>query len=80
MSYQLQNAARHTHKGSLIDGGANGGMSGNDVRVLEHTLHHAYVSGLAEHAVTDLPIVTAAGVLNSSQGNIIGSVRTPWYW
>ena len=24
----------HSHSGSLIDGGANGGMSGNDVRVL----------------------------------------------
>jgi hypothetical protein len=42
-------------------------MSGSDVRVLEKTFSHAVVSGLA---VTDLPIVTAAGVLQSSQGCI----------
>ena len=72
VSYQMHNAARHSHQGSLIDGGANGGMSGSDVRILEQTLHHADVSGLAEHAVTDLPIVTAAGVIISSQGPIIG--------
>jgi hypothetical protein len=65
-------AARHAHQGSLIDGGANVGMSGSDVRVLEQTLSHADVSGLDEQTVTDLPIVTAAGVLQSSQGYIIG--------
>jgi hypothetical protein len=65
-SNQLHNAARHGHQGSLIDGGTNGGMNGSDVRVLEQTLHHADVSGLGEHTVTDLPIVTAAGVLQSN--------------
>jgi hypothetical protein len=72
VTYQIHNAACHGHKGSLIEGGANVGMSGSDVRVLEQTMSHAVVSGPAEHAVTDLPIVTAAGVLQSSQGYIIG--------
>jgi hypothetical protein len=31
VSYQLHHAARRIHHGSLIDGGANGGMSGCDV-------------------------------------------------
>jgi hypothetical protein len=70
---KIHSAARHGHNGSLIDGGANGGISGSDVRELDQTLNHADVSGLAEHAVTDLPIVTAAGVLQSSQGYIIGT-------
>jgi hypothetical protein len=51
--------------------GVNRGMSGCDVRVLEQAMNHADVSGLAEHAVTNLPIVTAADVLTSSQGPII---------
>jgi hypothetical protein len=72
VSYRLHNAACHGHKGSLIDGGANGGMSGRDVQVLEQTMSHAVLSDLAKHAVTDLPNVTAAGVLQSSQGYIIG--------
>jgi hypothetical protein len=50
-------------------------MSGCTVRVLKHTINHADVSGLADHAdhtVMDLPIVTAAGVLISSQRPILG--------
>jgi hypothetical protein len=72
VSYQLHHASRRIHQGSLIYGGAIGGMSGCDVRVIDLTMNHADVSGLAEHAVMDLPIVTAAGVLTSSQGPNIG--------
>ena len=61
-----------TTLGSLIDGGADGGMSGCDVRVIEHTLQSADVTGLAALAVNNLPIATVAGVLSSSRGNIIG--------
>lgn len=70
--YHINDAQRITQQGSLIDGGANGGMSGDDVTIIEHTLNHADVSGLADHSVIDLPIVTVAGVLESSQENIIG--------
>jgi hypothetical protein len=38
-------------------------MSGSDVHVIAQTLSPADISGLAKHAVTDIPIVTAAGVL-----------------
>jgi hypothetical protein len=72
VSYRVNNSSRCPQSGSLIDGGANGGMSGNDVRVIETTLNHADVSGLADHSVTDLPIATVAGVLSTSQGPIIG--------
>jgi hypothetical protein len=67
----LHNALRQTYKGSLIDGGANGGMIGNDVRVLEQTLHHADISGSAEHAVKDIPIVTAAACISNSRAVIV---------
>jgi hypothetical protein len=70
--YHVQSASRQNQHGSLIDGGANGGMSGSDVRVIEHSLQSADVTGLADHAVKDTPIATVAGVLTSSRGKIIG--------
>jgi hypothetical protein len=33
--YNVQSASRQNQHGSLIDGGANGGMSGCDVRIIE---------------------------------------------
>ena len=72
ISYDIHSVFRQSALGALIDGGANGGMNGCDVRVIEQTLQSADVSGLAEHAVKDLPIATVAAVLNSSRGNIIG--------
>jgi hypothetical protein len=72
-SYQLDHASRRIHQGFLIDGGANGGMSRCDGFSLEQTMHHADVSGLTEHTVTNLSIITAAGVLTSSPGPIIGN-------
>jgi hypothetical protein len=68
----LLNAYHRIHHSSLIDGGANGGMNGCDVQVIEQTMNHVDVSGLAEYAVKDLRFVTAAGFLTSSQGPIIG--------
>jgi hypothetical protein len=71
--YSMYNAQWDTPVfGSLLDGGANGGMSGNDVRIIETTLNHADVSGLNNHSVSNLPIVTVAGVLSSAQGLIVG--------
>jgi hypothetical protein len=70
--YNLNNASIAQQLGSLIDGGANGGMSGDDVRVLEYSLNRADISGLADHAVKDLPIVTAAACISTSRGFIIG--------
>ena len=57
--------------GSLIDGGANGGMSGADVRLLETGYDTADVSGIADNAVQNLPIVTCAGLVESTTGPIV---------
>jgi hypothetical protein len=70
--YHIQSASRQNQHGSIIDGSANGGMSGSDVRVIEQSLLSADVIGLADHAVKDIPISTVAGVLTSSCGKIIG--------
>ena len=59
-------------KGSLIDGGANGGMSGNDVRIVSESYTRADVTGIADSEIHDVPICTVAGVIETTTGPIIG--------
>ena len=59
-------------KGTLIDGGANGGLAGGDVRVIEFHNDRATVTGIAGNNLDDLPIVTAAGLLQTTDGPVIG--------
>jgi hypothetical protein len=58
--------------GSLVDGGANGGFAGSDVRVIEYTDRYADITGIDNHVVADVPIATVAGKIQSKQGIIIG--------
>ena len=57
--------------GALIDRGANGGVAGADVRIIETTHHAVNVQGVSDHQVTDLKIVTAGGVVQSQHGPVI---------
>ena len=51
---------------SLIDGGANGGMAGNDVTVLsESSFNNVNVTGISESLIQKLPLVSAAGLVNT---------------
>ena len=70
--YKISNASLSTRLGSLIDGGDDGGLSGEDVCVIEQTLFTDDVLGLDAHLVSDLPLATVAGVISTSQGPIIG--------
>ena len=66
------NLSNTTNKhGSLIDGGANGGMSGADVRLLATGYDTADVSGIADNAVQNLLISTCAGLVESTTGPIV---------
>ena len=53
--------------GSLVDRGANGGLAGSDVRVVERSEspRRVDVSGIDNHQMTNLPIVTVGGVIQS---------------
>ena len=55
---------------SLVDRGANGGLAGEDVRLLETTLRFADVSGINDHTLGSLSIATVAGVVESNQGPV----------
>ena len=57
--------------GALIDHGANGGVAGADVRIIETTHRAVNVQGVSDHQVTDLKIVTAGGVVQTQHGPVI---------
>jgi hypothetical protein len=57
---------------SLMDGGANGGMTGSDVRVISSSdFHRAHVTGIGDATITDLPLITAAGFVQTHRGPAI---------
>jgi len=73
IQYCFSEAAADNHQlgeSSLVDQGANGGLAGEDIRVIEHTLCKADISGINNHTVVGLPIVTAAGVVQTLAGPV----------
>lgn len=60
--------------GAMLDRGANGGLGGSDMKVLEYvTGVSADVQGVADASVTDLPIVLGASLVEkTNRGPIIG--------
>jgi hypothetical protein len=56
---------------SLIDRGANGGLAGGDVRVLERSDRRVSITGIDNHQITGLHIVTCAGTTISHRGPIV---------
>ena len=56
---------------SLVDRGANGGLAGSDVRIIETTPRKVDISGIDNHEVTGLDIVTAAGYVETQKGPVI---------
>ena len=70
VTYHIDKHA-HATTCSLMDRGANGGLAGADVRVLDRSIRTVDVTGIDNHQVTDLPIVTCAGKVLSDQGPLI---------
>ena len=57
---------------SLVDRGANGGIAGDDVRVIEKVPDRfVNVRGIDNHEITEIPIVTAGGVTRTQHGEVI---------
>jgi len=57
--------------GSLVDRGANGGIAGGDVRVIEKTERTVDVRGIDNHQIVGIPIVTAGAVVTTQRGPVI---------
>ena len=56
----------------LIDRGANGGLAGADMRVIHTTSRKINIVGIDDHKLTGLNVVTAATLLDTQKGPIIG--------
>ena len=54
-----------------MDRGANGGIAGEDVRIIAKTRCKVDIQGIDNHCINDIPIVTAGGVINTQKGEII---------
>ena len=76
------NAAECTHSvalknvdnekgGALIDRGANGGIAGGDTKVIARTDRKVHVEGIDKHQITDLPVATCAGVVDTQKGPVV---------
>ena len=62
--------ANHTNQ-QLVDCGANGGLAGSDMHVIHKPHRNINIQGIDSHEVTGLDVVTAATLLNTSQGKVI---------
>ena len=62
----------HQTNHQLIDGGANGGLAGADMRVIHTTPRKINIVGIGDHELTGLDVVTAATLLDTQKGPIIG--------
>jgi hypothetical protein len=58
--------------GSLIDGGANGGLRGSDVVILAETFLTSDVTGIANNTLQKVPVCIVAGLIQTPNGPIIG--------
>ena len=69
----IYHVSKHSssHYGSLIDRGANGGLAGSDVRILERTGRTASVTGIDNHELPGLDIVTCAALLHTNHGKVV---------
>jgi hypothetical protein len=56
---------------SLVDRGANGGLLGNDVRILHKTNQSVTITGIDNHQIGDLPIGTGAAYGMTHKGPVI---------
>jgi len=74
LTYRIKHGERQseTSDGSLVDGGANGGLCGGDMLVIEETGALCDVTGIAEQTVTNLKLVKACGKIHTMNGTIIG--------
>ena len=63
--------ANHTNN-QLVDRGANGGLAGSDMRVIYKTHRKINISGIDNNEINGLDEVTAATLLNTSLGKVIG--------
>ena len=56
----------------LVDRGANAGVAGADMRVLQKKERKINIVGIDDHELTGLDVVTAAALFGTQKGPVIG--------
>ena len=71
-TYQISKHSASSY-GSLVDRGANGGLAGADVHVLERTGRKVSLTGIDDHELPGLDIVPCVALIqtNHGQGNML---------
>ena len=67
ITYHVAQANQAMHQ-SLVDRGANGGLAGSDVRVLNTSPRQCTVIGINNHEIPGLDIVQCAALVNTNHG------------
>ena len=70
---KIYNISKHQAStyGSLVDRGANGGLAGADVKILSYSGRTVSVTGIDNHELSGLEIVTCASIINTNKGKVI---------
>jgi hypothetical protein len=71
--YRVSQHDVSTMEKALVDRGANGGICGDDMLVLEGSERFVDVFGLAGHKVSQLRIITAQALIPTNKGDVIGT-------
>ena len=74
-SVQTSELRNKADRGSLVDRGANGGILGNDARVIVTHQRRVDVTGIDNHQMTGLKMVDAAGRVLTQKGPVIAILR-----
>ena len=71
-TYHVSRSKHRTRKGDLVDRGANGGVQGDSLRVINVIPNlHVDLSGLDNHTLAKTPIGTCGGVIMTQRGPAI---------
>ena len=71
IQYRVHLNEQSAASSALIDRGANGGLAGADVRVIERTDRMVDITGIDGHQLNGLPIVTVAGKVQTTKGMVV---------
>ena len=78
-SVNAKTLRKRLKRGALVDRGANGGIAGRDMSVVEKSLQMIDLSGLQEHTVRQLPLVHSACGIESHLGPVIAHFHQQAY-
>ena len=69
ITYHVAQAQNSKH-GSLVDRGANGGLTGSDVRILGTSSRKCTVTGIDNHEIPGLDLVQCAALVETNHGMV----------